>query len=145
MGKFLPFIMAALAGSLMAIQGTFNSILSKIIGLMEGTFVVHLIGVVTSGIVLWFFGNGQFGKAGQVPWYGWSGGLIGVIIIIGVAMSIPKLGVGMATTAIIAAQLLTAYAIDHFGLFGLDHIPFNYWKMIGIILIVTGSKLLLHN
>jgi transporter family-2 protein len=63
LGKFLPFIMAALAGSLMAIQGTFNSILGKIIGLMEGTFAVHVIGAITAGVVLLIFGNGQFGKA----------------------------------------------------------------------------------
>jgi transporter family-2 protein len=59
-------------------------------------------------------------------------------------MSIPKLGVGIATTGIIAAQLLTAYIIDHFGLFGMEKIPFNYLKLIGIALIVTGSKILLH-
>lgn len=128
----------------MAIQGTFNSILGKIIGLLEGTFAVHLIGGVVAGVVVLIFGNGQFGKAGLVPWYAWLGGLLGVIIIIGVAMSIPKLGVGIATTAIIAAQLLTAYLIDHFGLFGMECIPFNYWKLIGIVLIVSGSKILLN-
>lgn len=143
-GKLLSLFFAALAGSLMAVQGTFNSILGKIIGLIEGTFSVHLIGTITAGILLLCLGCGGFSKWGEVPWFAWLGGPIGVVIIFGVAFSIPKLGVGVATTAIIGAQLLTAYLIDHFGLFGMETIPFNLWKLGGILLIVAGSKILLN-
>lgn len=143
-GKILYLIMAAASGSLMAIQGTFNSILGKVIGLLEGTFSVHLLGTITAGILLLFFGNGSFAKFSSVPWFAWLGGPIGVAIIFGVAFSIPRLGVGVATTAIIGAQLLTAYLIDHFGLFGMEQIPFGLYKFLGIVLIVVGSKMLLN-
>ncbi len=143
-GKILYLLMAAAAGSLMAIQGTFNSVLGKVIGLLEGTFSVHLLGTVTSGLLLLFLGNGSFAKYTAVPWFAWLGGPIGVAIIFGVAVSIPRLGVGVATTAIIGAQLLTAYLIDHFGLFGMEHIQFNLYKLLGIALIVIGSKMLLN-
>jgi transporter family-2 protein len=142
-GRALFLILAALSGSLMAIQGTFNSVLGKIIGLLESTFSVHLLGTLTAGILLLTLGNGNFSKAGQTPWFAWLGGPIGVAIIIGVAYSIPKLGVGVATTAIIAAQLFSAYAIDHFGWFGMERIPFTFLKMGGIVLIIVGAKLLL--
>ncbi|MCL6592162.1 MAG: DMT family transporter [Firmicutes bacterium] len=143
-GKIISLLFAAMAGALMAVQGAFNSITGKIIGLIEGTFSVHLLGAVTAGILTLLFGKGGFQKFGEVPWYAWLGGPIGVAIIFGVAVSIPKLGVGMATTAIIGAQLLAAYAIDHFGLFGLAAIPFNLAKLAGIILIVAGAKILLN-
>jgi len=143
-GRILFLLLAALAGALMAIQGTFNSLLGKVIGLLESTFAVHLLGIVTAGLLLLTLGNGNFTKAGEAPWFSWLGGPIGVGIIFGVAFSIPKLGVGVTTTAIIAAQLLTAYGIDHFGWFGMEKIPFNFLKLGGIILIVTGSKLLLN-
>lgn len=143
-GKILYLLMAAASGSLMAIQGTFNSVLGKVIGLLEGTFSVHLLGTVTAGLLLFFFGNGSFAKFTSVPWFAWLGGPIGVAIIFGVAISIPRLGVGVATTAIIGAQLLTAYLIDHFGLFGMEHIPFCFYKFLGIVLIVVGSKMLLN-
>jgi bacterial/archaeal transporter family-2 protein len=142
-GRFIFLLMAALSGSLMAIQGTFNSLLGKIVGLLESTFSVHLIGTLTAGILLLFLGNGSFSKASQVPWFAWLGGPIGVAIIFGVAFSIPKLGVGVTTTAIIAAQLFTAYLIDHFGLFGMERIPFNFLKLGGTVLIIIGAKLLL--
>jgi transporter family-2 protein len=141
--RILFLILAALSGALMAIQGTFNSVLGKVIGLLESTFAVHLVGVVTAGALLLTLGNGNFSKAGEAPWFAWLGGPIGVGIIFGVAFSIPKLGVGVATTAIIAAQLLAAYAIDHFGWFGMEKLPFNLCKLGGIVLIVAGAKLLL--
>lgn len=143
-GKLFPLLFAASAGILMAVQGTLNSITGKIIGLLEGTFCVHLLGTITAGVLLLFLGNGSFSKAGVVPWFAWLGGPIGVGIIFGVSISIPKLGVGVATTAIIGAQLLAAYLIDHFGLFGMTQIPFNLVKVAGIILIVAGAKILLN-
>ena len=143
-GKLIPLLLAAGSGALMAIQGTFNSVLGKIIGLLEGTFSVHLVGTITAGALLLFLGNGHWSKFNTVPWFAWLGGPIGVAIIFGVASSIPRLGVGVATTAIIGAQLLTAYLIDHFGWFGMEPIPFNLYKLGGIILIVVGSKVLLN-
>lgn len=142
-GRLFFLILAAVSGALMAVQGTFNSLLGKVIGLLESTFAVHLIGSLTAGILLLIFGNGNFFKSGQAPWFSWLGGPIGVAIIFGVAFSIPRVGVGAATTAIIAAQLFTAYLIDHFGLFGMERIPFNLLKMGGIVLIIAGAKLLL--
>ncbi len=142
--KLVSMLLAAGAGALMAVQGTFNSVLGKVIGLLEGTFSVQLIGTLTAGLLLLFLGNGNLAKLGSVPWYAWLGGPLGVAIVFGVAASIPKLGVGVATTSIIAAQLLSAYLIDHFGLFGMESIPFNLYKLGGIILIVAGSRLLLN-
>ncbi|MDN5366221.1 MAG: bacterial/archaeal transporter family-2 protein, partial [Thermacetogenium sp.] len=34
--------------------------------------------------------------------------------------------------------------IDHFGLFGLKEIPFTWWKLLGIVLLATGAKLMLN-
>jgi transporter family-2 protein len=142
-GKFFFLLLAALSGSLMAIQGTLNSILGKIIGLLESTFIVHIVGALTAGALLLVLGNGNFSKAGQAPWFAWLGGPIGVAIIFGVAFSIPKLGVGVTTTSIIAAQLFSAYLIDHLGWFGMARIPFTFIKIGGIALIIVGAKLLL--
>jgi transporter family-2 protein len=141
--QLIPLLLAALSGALMAVQGTFNSALGKVIGFLEGTLVVHVIGTIVAGLLVVFAGNGHFSKAGEAPWYAWLGGAIGVAIVLGVIASIAKLGVGFATTAIIAAQLLTAYLIDHFGWCGMEKIPFNLCKLVGILLIVFGTKLLL--
>ena len=72
------------------------------------------------------------------------GGIIGVGIVYGVIFSMTKLGAAATTTAIIIGQISMAAIIDKFGLFGLESIPFNLWKGLGIILMALSGWLLLH-
>ena len=118
----------------MALQGSLNSALGKIIGLWEATLLVHIIGTATVGAVILFtpLNQGELAKLTQAPWYTLLGGVLSVAIIALVATSIPRLGVAVATTAIIVAQVSTALLIDHLGLFGLEPICFtwqNWWNV----------------
>ena len=45
-------IIAAGAGVLMAIQGSLNSALSKVIGVLEGNFILHAVGLLIVVIML---------------------------------------------------------------------------------------------
>ncbi len=130
----------------MAVQGTMNAALGKIVGLWESTLVVHLIGTVAVLAVLIIGGGGFAGllKAGQAPWYVYAGGLLNAAIIYAVAKSIPLVGVGNATTAIVVAQTLTAVIIDHLGLMGVRRSPFAYTDVIGILLLAIGARILIN-
>ena len=137
--------LAAVAGLAMAVQGSLNAALSKIIGLFPATLVVHVIGTVLTAVaVILHLGDGNLGKIVAAPWYTYLGGVLNVIIIASVAMSIPRLGVASATTAIIVGQVLTALCIDHLGCFGLDKVPFTWTKLLGLALLATGAWLLLY-
>lgn len=141
-----PLFLAALAGALMAVQGTINSLFSKTVGLPRTTLAVQLTGSVAAALLLlipWRDG-GSFAHLSRVPWYAWLGGPLGVAIVFAVAAGIRRVGAGVATTAIIVAQLLTAYLIDHFGLFGVEKLPFGVWKAVGIGLMAAGGWLLLR-
>lgn len=144
--NILAFLAAALSGVTMAVQGSINAVLGKFIGLLETTFVVHLAGLVfiTVMLVILRWSSPCNGFLGGAPWYAYLGGILGVLIIYGVAHSIPKVGVAPATTAIIMGQLITAGVIDHFGLFGLDKLPFNWCRMAGILAMTGGAWLLLR-
>jgi transporter family-2 protein len=134
-----------MAGVAMATQGSMNSALSKAIGLSEATFVVHFSATVVMLIILILgISHGNWGNYSQVPWYYYLGGFIGVLITYGVVVSIPKLGVAVATTAIIVGQVLTACLVDHFGFFGLEKIPFTWLKFLGLVFLSIGAKLLLN-
>jgi len=138
-------LIAFTAGVAMAAQGSMNSAVSKAIGLSEATFVVHFSAtVIMVAILILGIGQGNWSNYSQIPWYYYLGGLIGVIITYGVVMSIPKLGVAVATTSIIVGQVLTACMVDHFGFFGLEKIPFTWLKFLGLIFLSIGAKLLLN-
>lgn len=139
----LPFLIAAFSGICMAVQGSLNSLLAQKTSLMATTFVVHLLGSLLTVIVImikkipvlshnWF----------SVPWYLYLGGLLSIIIISLVALSIPKIGVSNATTAIIIGQVGAAVLIDHFGLLGIERIPWSYWQFLGLAFFAIGAKLL---
>ncbi|MBO8169778.1 MAG: DMT family transporter [Thermoanaerobacteraceae bacterium] len=141
----VALIIAAIAGAAMAVQGSLNSVLGKTVGQIEATLVVHIIGtLVVVLLVLFKLGNGDLSKLNQAPWYVYLGGVINVLIIYGVVASIPRVGVALATTAIIVGQVSTALVIDHFGLFGLEKVCFTWYKCAGLILLAVGARLMLN-
>lgn len=145
MSKLLsfPFLVAALSGIAMAIQGTLNSSLSQKTSLLSATLIVHLIGTLVSlvAVLAWrapLLNNNWT----SIPWYLYLGGILSVLIVGLVAVSIPKVGVCNATTAIIIGQVSMAVLIDHFGLFGMSRHSWSPSQLIGIALFAAGAKLL---
>lgn len=140
----VALILALVSGILMAVQGSLNAALSKVVGLLETTFIVHIIGTVILAVLLFVFklGKGNMAALSQAPWYAYLGGAISVFIIYLVAASIPEVGVANATTAIIIGQVLTAVIIDSFGAFGLTPISWGWSQIAGVALLAIGAKLL---
>ena len=130
----------------MALQGTLNAALGKVIGVWESTFIVHAVGTVVVALLLFGFklGHGNWGMVNQAPWYNYLGGILNVLIIFGVVFCIPKVGVGNATAVIVMLQILTAVVIDHFGFFGMEKIACKWWDLVGVVLLGIGAKLLLR-
>lgn len=144
--NWIYLLLAAVAGSAMAFQGAINALLGKVVGMLESTLIVQLIGSLTAFILIYLFhlGKGSLGMMPQAPWYAYLGGLLNVLILFGVVFSIPKLGVGSATTAIVVLQLLTAVMIDHFGMFGVDRSPCRWLDLVGIAMLGGAAKILLR-
>lgn len=144
MPNMIYLAIAALSGAAMALQGTVNTALGKVIGTWESTLVVHIIGALASLLVILILGIGFscFGKMGQVPWYAYLGGILNVVIIYAVVRAMSEIGVGNATTAIITAQLITALVIDCTGAFGMKQYHFHYLDLLGIAMLAVGARIL---
>lgn len=139
----LPFLIAAISGIAMAIQGTINSSLNNKTSLLSTTLVVHIIGALIA-LAIVIFRRDPFFKHNwaSVPWYLYLGGVLSVLIVGLVAVSISKIGACNATTAIIIGQVTMAVIIDHFGWFGVNRLPWNAYQLLGIALFAAGAKLL---
>ncbi len=135
-------IIAAIAGGLMAVQGSMNTTLSKTAGLLGATLTVHVIGLLTiTAILVIRSGWTELRHVFEAPKFTYLGGILSVAIIYLVANAIGKSGVVSATTAIIAGQVTTAVIIDSMGWLGLEKCPLTMWKIIGIILLGLGTYL----
>jgi transporter family-2 protein len=72
------------------------------------------------------------------PRYILLGGIIGAFITYTVIKAVDKLGPAKAVMIIVISQLLTAYLIELFGMFGTEKVSFSIRKIIGLILAIIG-------
>lgn len=145
MPNIFYLVLAGISGAAMAVQGTLNSALGKVLGVWESTLIVHVIGMITAlfFILILRIGFGNFGKMGEANWYYYLGGILNVLIIYALVRAIPEIGVSNATTAIIVCQVLTALLIDCTGAFGMKKMDFHYIDLLGVALLAIGARILL--
>lgn len=69
------------------------------------------------------------------------GGVIGIAITWTVIQSVAKLGPAKSAMLIVTSQLLAAYLIELFGLFGMEKAEFRIRKLVAMVLVIGGILL----
>ncbi len=77
-----------------------------------------------------------------MPWWAPLGGLAGAVAVFAGLILIGKLGAGTVNGLIIAANIITSIAIDHFGLLNSPIHTANVWRILGGALMVAGIALI---
>jgi len=72
------------------------------------------------------------------PKYVLLGGVIGAFITWTVIKSVEQLGPAKSALLIVVAQLTVSYLIELFGMFGMEKEPFEWRKLIGLGIALTG-------
>jgi transporter family-2 protein len=88
-----------------------------------------------------WFGSGRPEVAGILrtqPRIALLGGVIGAFITYTVVRAINDMGPAKASLAIVVSQVLVAYAIQLFGLFGSEKAEFAWMKLFGLALAIVG-------
>ncbi len=137
----LGFIMSAIAGAAMSIQGVMNTRLGEKIGLYESNAFVQGTAFLLSLIAVVVFGKGSFRSILEVVKLYLFGGVLGIVITITVMMGIGKLSPTIAISTILISQLLVAALIDAFGWMGSERVVFDWTKYVGIGLMIAGVVL----
>lgn len=135
----IGFLIAVLSGAFMAVQGVFNTQVTKTTGMWVSNGWVQLTAFIVC-IGAWLItGRDSITTIGKVePKYVLLGGVIGACITWTVIKSMGQLGPAKATLFIITAQILTSYLIELFGLFGVDKQPLEWKKIIGVGIALIG-------
>ena len=113
-------IFAFIAGVFITFQSVFNTQVSKKLGLWETNTIVHITGLAFSIILMFFAGNGNMKKIGDINYLYLTGGIMGVIIIACVMKGVGSMGVTFTMILIIFVQLFGAALIDSNGWFGME-------------------------
>lgn len=135
----IGFIVALLSGALMSVQGVFNTQVTKTTGMWVSNGWVQLTAFAVC-VAAWFItGRDSIASLAKVePKYVLLGGVIGAGITWTVIKSIDMLGPAKSALLIVVAQLLVSYLIELFGLFGMDREPFEWRKVIGMVIAAVG-------
>ena len=135
----IGFFIALLSGSLMSIQGVFNTQVTKTTGVWVSNGWVQLSAFAVCFAVWLFTGRDSVAAIAKVePKYMLLGGVIGAFITWTVIKSIDALGPAKSALLIVIAQLAVSYLIELFGLFGMEREPFDWRKLGGLVLAVIG-------
>ena len=82
-----------------------------------------------------------FSEAARSPWWLWTGGLMGVVVVFSITFSAPRIGAAATIGILIAGQLAMGVAIDRFGLFGLERVTLTWPRALGVALLAIGAAL----
>lgn len=133
-------LIAIISGALMSIQGVFNTGVMKQTGIWITASFVQLTALVVC-LGAWFV-TGRESSFTEViridNKYMLLGGVIGAFITYTVIKSVDTLGPARANMFIITAQLIAAYLIELLGICGSDKVPFEWRKLIGLVLVIAG-------
>ena len=130
---------AVLSGALMSIQGVWNTQVTKQSSLWVSTGWVQLSAFAVCVAAWLFTGRQSVSALWQVEnKYTLLGGVIGAFITITVIQSMGALGPAKAAMLIVISQLIVAYLIELMGLFGVDKEPFEWRKVLGMLIAIAG-------
>lgn len=138
--SLLSMIAVILAGGATALQAPTNARLMGAVGSpVNAAFVSFAVGTAALGILaLILQARPDVAAARGLPWYAWVGGLYGAIFVVSAAWGVPRLGVAMTITLMVAGQLLIGIVLDHFGAFGMPAQPISWGRVAGIGLVIAG-------
>jgi len=143
---YLYLLLALAAGAVMPTQAATNNkmavflndspVLASFISFFVGTIALFIY-VVASGTSL-----GNLALAKNATPVAWVGGILGAFFVTATVALVPRLGVALTFSLIIAGQMIVTLVIDHFGLLGVPMKEISAARIGGILLITLGVILI---
>lgn len=142
MGYWLVILIGLVGGLAVGIQSILAGAMGQKIGGTATSFIIHLGGMVFSGILLVLRGGEKIRDWRSLPWYMLGAGIFGLILYLTISVTLPRVGGTMMMTLIIIGQLSMGIVIDHFGLFGVATHPIDLSRILGVVALLAGGYLI---
>ncbi|WP_231612348.1 DMT family transporter [Novipirellula galeiformis] len=138
----IAILVGLAAGCLLGVQPSANGSLGKALAHpYQAALISFAVGTALLLILCLFAGvfPPTFKSTpGQLPWWVWSGGAIGVVVVTTSLFFVPRVGSVPWFAAIMTGQTLAAILLDHFGWMGNPQADASPLRLLGVALLVTG-------
>lgn len=141
--SWLVMILVVLAGGATALQAPTNARLATAVASpVNAAFISFAVGTVALGLLAMALqARPDMAASRALPWWVWIGGLYGAVFVVSAAWGVPRLGVALTITLMVAGQLLVSVLLDHFGAMGVPKQPLNLTRVAGVALVLAGVLL----
>ncbi len=134
--------LAVMVGVLLPLQVLLNASLGKQTGgPLFASMCSFFVGSAVL-IVFWLATRPTFDAAAlaRVPWWAWTGGLIGALYVASATLLIPRTGAVALMSLVIFGQLVGSLLVDHYGVLGARQ-PIDALRLAGVALVAGGALL----
>lgn len=144
MEKYGWILLVVLAGACLPVQAGLNARIGKSLGSpLSASFVSFAVGALALLIVMVATRQTvNLQQVAGVPKYAWTSGLFGAFYVLMVIIAYRKLGVPMTFGLVVAGQMVMSLFLDHQKILVEVQHPINLFRVVGVLLIVTGVILI---
>lgn len=129
---------AVLGGLAVTLQGQFMGLLSRRLGDLEAVLITYGSGGLVIGLLMLVWRGGSLATLAGAPWYTYTTGLLGLVIVGTIGFTTARLGLVTAFTIMLASQFLLAALLDHLGWPGTVQRPLEWSRLAGMIVLLIG-------
>lgn len=143
MVKMASILVALVVGMLVPLQSLINARLGQMTG---GPLFAALCSFAVGAIALaapWAMMRPTLPAIAQVPWWAWTGGVIGAGFVFVGTLLVTRLGAAALICLFVLGQLLGSVLLDHFGILHARQ-PLEPMRLFGIVLVALGALLVVR-
>lgn len=139
----VQFLIPVIVGIAIAVQSQLVARIDRDIGTLESVLVTYGGGGALIVLIAFLYSRGLPGLGGQ-PWYVYTTGAFGLVIVGGIAFSVARSGLVTTFTIIVATQFILSTLIDHFGLLDSSVRALDLSRGAGIAMLLAGVWMILR-
>jgi transporter family-2 protein len=136
-------VVAALGGLAGALQSQFLGVMEQRVGTIASTFVTYGGGGLAITVLMLAFQGGRLSELKALPWWVFTAGLMGLVVVASLGLSVSRLGLGAGLTLFTGATLVLGAGLEHFGWFD-EARPIDGPRLLGIGLVIFGTWLVVR-
>lgn len=140
----LTVLIGLLGGVSVGFQTPVVNSIGQRVGSTASSAIVHISGTVLSVILLILRGGEDIRHWRTIPMWMWGAGGFGLLIMLTINYTIPRIGTGAAISLVIVGQLIVGMLIDHFGWLGVQPRPMDGYRALAGALLLFGGYLMVR-